>query len=485
MLQTQTYVFKLGKSMTQHQHSTSVGDQVYPQDWLALAALALAQFMLILDVTVINVALPDLSRDLGLSAEAAGWTIAAYAVPFGGLMLLGGRSADIFGSRRVFLIGLALFTSSSLAAGIAPNASTLIAARVLQGVGAALLSPAALATLTTRFTGRNRHRALGVWAAIGGIGAAAGVLLGGLLTDGPGWRWIFYINVPVGVLVAIVVPLLVPAVSANSAKRRLDVVGGAIVTLAMASLTYGIMNAGPGAELMAWLPPLLVAIGLLIAFVVVERRAAEPLIDLSVFGRQPIRAGIFVMLLASALLIGGFFLLSFVLQGRMLWSPLTTGLAFLPVALGTLVGAHLGGTFVSRVGGRAVAGVAFVVAAAGFGIAALQLDTAALLIAGVSIAAFGLGAAFVASTTTALSHVAHHEAGVISGLINTFHEVGGALGVAAMSALAASSLVAPRLDAGFALGLAVWAVVALGAAAVATLLVPPGKPAADAPRFAH
>lgn len=471
--------------MSPHQHLTSVENRVHLSDWLALAALALAQFMLILDVTVINVALPDLSRDLGLSAEAAGWAIAGYAIPFGGLMLLGGRSADLFGSRRVFLVGLTLFTAASFAAGIAPNAATFIGARVMQGIGAALLSPAALATLTTRFSGQNRHRALGVWAAIGGIGAAAGVLLGGVLTDGPGWRWVFYINVPVGVLVAIVVPLLVPAVPANSGGRRLDVVGGAVVTAAIASLTYCVMNGGPAADLMAWLTPLLVAIGLIIAFAVVERRIADPLIDLSVFGRQPIRAGIFVMLLASALLIGGFFLLSFVLQGRMLWSPLITGLAFLPVALGTLVGAHLGGTFISRVGGRAVASVAFLAAAVGFGTAALQLDNAALLIAGISIAAFGLGAALVASTTTALSHVAHHEAGVISGLINTFHEVGGALGVAAMSALAASSLTAPELDRGFALGLAVWAVVAVGSAAAAVFLVPPGKPAADAPRFAH
>lgn len=471
--------------MSHVQHSSDPTEQVHIRDWLALAALALAQFMLILDVTVINVALPDLSRDLGLSAEAAGWAIAGYAIPFGGLMLLGGRSADLFGSRRVFLIGLALFTGASLAAGIAPDASTLIGARALQGVGAALLSPAALATLTTRFTGRNRHRALGVWAAIGGVGAAAGVLLGGLLTDGPGWRWIFYVNVPVGVLVALVVPLLVPSMPANGTGRRLDIVGGTIVTAAMASLTYGIMNAGPGSELMAWLIPLLVAVGLVVAFVFVEQLVAEPLIELSVFRRPPIRAGIFVMALASALLIGGFFLLSFVLQGRMQWSPLTTGLAFLPVALGTLVGAHLGGTLVSRVGGRVVASAAFTVAAAGFGTAALQLDAVTLLITAISVAAFGLGAAFVASTTTALSHVAHHEAGVISGLINTFHEVGGALGVAAMSALAASSLMAPALDGGFALGLTAWAIVALGSAAVAALLVPPGKPAADAPRFAH
>jgi predicted MFS family arabinose efflux permease len=182
------------------------------------------------------------------------------------------------------------------------------------------------------------------------------------------------------------------------------------------------------------------------AFVFVERKAAEPLIDLSVLGRRPVRAGIVVMLLASALLIGGFFLLSFILQARLEWSPLVTGLACLPVALGALVGAHLGGNLISHPGGRTIAGIAFTVAAAGFGVAALQLDNIAVLVAGIAMAALGLGAAFVASTTTALSHVGHHEAGVVSGLVNTFHEVGGALGVAAVSALAASSLLVPALD---------------------------------------
>jgi EmrB/QacA subfamily drug resistance transporter len=471
--------------MSHAQQNAVHSDQATLADWLALAALALAQFMLILDVTVINVALPDLSRDLGLSAGAAGWAIAAYAVPFGGLMLLGGRSADLFGSRKVFLVGLTLFTAASLIAGIASDAAMLIGARVAQGIGAALLSPSALATLATRFTGNNRHRALGIWAAIGAVGAAAGVLLGGILTDGPGWRWVFYVNVPVGVLVAIVVPPLVPASRIEGTGRRLDVIGGALVTLAIASLTYGIMNARPEAELWTWLIPLAVAVALITAFIFAERRGAAPLIDLQVFSRQPIRAGIFVMLVASGLMIGAFFLLSFALQVRLGWSPLNTGLAFLPLALGTLVGAHLGGMFVSRIGGRAVAGVAFAVAAAGFGLAAIQLDTVALLIAGVSAAAVGLGGAFVASTTTALSHVAHHEAGVISGLINTFHEVGGAVGVAAMSALAASSLLTPAISGGFEFGLTAWAFIALASAAISALLVPPGKPAADAPRFAH
>jgi MFS family permease len=253
--------------MSHAQQNAVHSDQATLADWLALAALALAQFMLILDVTVINVALPDLSRDLGLSAGAAGWAIAAYAVPFGGLMLLGGRSADLFGSRKVFLVGLTLFTAASLIAGIASDAAMLIGARVAQGIGAALLSPSALATLATRFTGHNRHRALGIWAAIGAVGAAAGVLLGGILTDGPGWRWVFYVNVPVGVLVAIVVPPLVPASRIEGTGRRLDVIGGALVTLAIASLTYGIMNARPEAELWTWLIPLAVAVALITAFI--------------------------------------------------------------------------------------------------------------------------------------------------------------------------------------------------------------------------
>jgi MFS family permease len=228
-------------------------------DWLALAALALAQFMLILDVTVINVALPELSAEIGMKAGSVGWAIAAYAIPFGGLMLLGGRAADLFGSRRVFLIGLALFTAASLTAGLSVNESMLLAARALQGVGAALLSPAALATLTTRFSGRDRHRALAIWAAIGGVGAAAGVLLGGLLTEGPGWRWIFYVNVPVGVLVALLLPLLVPPTPAHSRGESLDIAGGLIITAATASLSYGIMNARPESDILAWLAPIAAA----------------------------------------------------------------------------------------------------------------------------------------------------------------------------------------------------------------------------------
>lgn len=454
-------------------------------DWLALAALALAQFMLILDVTVINVALPDLSAEIGMKAGSAGWAIAAYAIPFGGLMLLGGRAADLFGSRRMFLIGLVLFTAASLTAGLAVNESMLLAARALQGIGAALLSPAALATLTTRFSGADRHRALAVWASIGGVGAAAGVLLGGLLTDGPGWRWIFYINVPVGVLVALLLPLLVPPTPGHGRGMRLDFAGGLLVTAATASLSYGIMNARPDAELLTWLVPITASIILFVVFAIVERRIAEPLINLGVLGRRPIRAGIFVMTFASALLIAGFFMLSFVLQGRLQWSPLNTGLAFLPVALGTLIGAHLSGNLVSQVGGRSIAVGAFSLAAAGFALAALQLDSVVVLIASIAVAAFGLGGAFVASTTTALSHVEHHEAGVVSGLVNTFHEMGGALGVAAVSAIAASSLASPVLGSGFIQAFGVSAAVALATAATAALLVPAGKPAAGTPRFAH
>jgi MFS family permease len=227
------------------------------------------------------------------------------------------------------------------------------------------------------------------------------------------------------------------------------------------------------------------AIVLFAVFAAVERTVAEPLISLGTFARRPIRAGIFVMTFATALLIAGFFLLSFVLQGRLQWSPLDTGLAFLPVALGTLIGAHLSGNFIAHVGGRIIATGAFGVAAMGFALAALQLDNVPVLIGGIAIAALGLGGAFVASTTTALSHVAHHEAGVVSGLVNTFHEMGGALGVAAVSAIAASSLTSPQIEGGFIQAFGVSALIAGVTAVTAALLVPPGKPAAGTPRFAH
>lgn len=449
--------------------------------WLALALLCLAQFMLILDVTVINVALPELSRDINLAPASAAWAIAAYAIPFAGLMLLGGRAADLLGSRRVFMAGLGVFVLASLAAGFATDALMLLVARAVQGVGAAFLSPAALSTVTRLFSGHSRHRALAVWGAIGGTGAAAGVLLGGLLTAGPGWRWIFFVNVPIGILVALLVPLVVPA-SRGLGDGKFDAIGAILATLGTASLVVGITQIGSGGN---WMVSVGAAVLLLGAFALRERLTAKPLIDLRLLARRPIQAGALLMLVATGLLVGSFFLLSFALQSRFGWTALDTGLGFLPVAVATIVGAHLAGHAVGHLGGRVVAVAGLVIAAAALGFAVMQLGAPILLIAAVATTALGLGAVFVSATTTAMAHTGAHETGVVSGLVNTFHELGGAMGAAILATVAATSLAAPQVAGGFVDALMLSALVAGAAALIALLVVPGGKPAPGAPRFVH
>lgn len=380
--------------------------------WLALGLLSLAQLMLIIDVTVVNIALPELSDELSLGAGMAGWMIAAYAIPFGSLLLIGGRLADRFGPRRLFLSGIALFTGASLGAGLAPDASWLLAARTAQGVGAALLSPAALSSVTLLFAGSERHRALAIWGAVGGAGAALGVLAGGLLTGGPGWRWIFFVNVPIGVVVAFAVPLVVPAM-----------------------------------------------------------RAAAGAFPLRALVRRPALTGAAMMLGGTGLLVGGFFTLSFRLQDGLGFSPTLTGLSFLPVALGALAGAHAAGHLVMHLGAKGLAALGFGLAAAGLGGTMLASGSALLLVAAMSVATMGCGMVLVAATVTAMTSAGAGESGVVSGLVNTFHELGAAGGVSVLAM------------AGGGFGLA--AGVATAAMVLALLLVPAIRPAADAPRFAH
>lgn len=473
--------------MHHHSNPASHADTAAPAHapasrWLALGLLCLAQFMLILDVTVINVALPELSAEIGLAARDAGWAITAYAVPFAGLMLLGGRSADLFGARRTFLAGLVVFTLGSLWAGFAADATSLLAARVAQGMAAAFLSPSALAMVTHLFHGHDRHRALAVWGAIGGTGAAVGVLLGGLLTAGPGWRWIFFVNVPVGAMVALGLPFLVPAIR-GIADGRLDLMGALLATLATASLIYGVAASGSGGPLWMW--ALAAAVAIYAVFVLVEMSSAKPLVDLRLLGRRPIQAGALLMLVGTGLLVGAFFLLSFLLQGRLGWSALDTGLGFLPVALTTIVGAHLAGHAIGHLGARTVAVAGLAVAAASLGLGTLVLDSPLLLIGAVALAALGLGPAFVAATTTAMASAGPHEAGIVSGLVNTFHEVGGAIGVAVLASVAAASLADPTELSGFGSALALAAGAAAAGLLIAALVVPPGRPAPGAPRFVH
>ncbi|GAA5018952.1 MFS transporter [Streptomyces siamensis] len=453
-----------------------------PRRWAALALICLAQFMLVLDVTVVNVALPDMAADLDLGRSTMTWVVTAYTLCFGGLMLLGGRLADALGARRTLLAGLVLFTAASLLTGLAQNATTLLGGRIGQGVGAALLSPAALSLVATTFHGTERNKALGVWAAIGGIGSAAGVLLGGALTDGPGWQWVFFINVPVGLLLLVALPALVPARTPQPA--RLDVPGALLVTAGTAALIYGLVEAGDdGWADTSTVLPLAGALVAYTAFVAVERAGRAPLMDLRMFTRRPVLAGAFLMLVATALLIAYFFLGSVYLQHIRGFSPLETGLVFLPVAVATGIGAHLGSRLVGRIGSRPTAAAGMAVAAAGTIPLTRLSETGnvyAGLLPGFVVAALGLGAVFVTATTTALAMVEHEEAGLASGVVNTFHEVGGSIGVAVVSTVAASGFERGSVG-GFGDAFTVCAVAAGAGAVVALGLVPRGRPRMTGP----
>ena len=446
--------------------------------WLVLGLLAFVQFMLVVDITVVQIALPSVGADLGLGRESLTWVVTTYTLVFGGLMILGGRLADLFGARRTLLIGLVIFTAASAAGGLAGSGTLLIGGRAAQGLGAALLSPAALSIITTTFYDKDRSRALGIWAAIGGAGAAAGVLLGGLLTAGPGWQWVFFVNVPIGLAALVLLPRLVPA-QLGAGRRSVDVPGALLVTAATGLLIYGLVNAGDAgwgsASTMGTLLAAAAAYGL---FLVVEAKTAVPLMDLRTMSRRPVVSGMFLMLVATGLLLGLFFLTSPLLQEVRGYSALETGLVFLPVALAITAGAQVGAHLLGRVGGRAVAAGSFVVTAIG---AALLTQVGESVWTGVLpgflLAAFGIGPLFVTATSTTLANVPSAEAGVASGVVTTFHELGGSIGVAVMSTVAAASLAGPVVNGtdGFSAGYAACAIAAAVSGAIALVLVPGGK----------
>lgn len=413
----------------------------HPLRWTALGLLGLAQLMLILDITVVAIALPDMGAELDLSRAALTWVVSGYALTFGSLMLLGGRAADLFGPKRIVLAGLAVFTVASLAAGFATGAPLLLASRIAQGVGAAMLSPAALSVVVRLFDGDERNRALGIWSALGGGGAALGVLLGGLITAGPGWAWVFFINVPVGLAVLVALARILPRLP-RAGTGSLDIPGAALVAAATGALIYALIRAGDHGWLDGVTVALVAAAALVYgAFALWQRRATTPLMDLRLLGRRPVVAGIFVIAVTTALMVGAFFLGSFYLQNREGHGALMTGVLFLPVALLTMAAAAAAGRVIGRLGARLLAVVSLAVAAAGFLVPALWSGTAAM-VTGVSVAAAGLGALFVVASATALASVAPHEAGVTSGIVSTFHEFGASAGAAAVSSAAATSIAA-------------------------------------------
>jgi EmrB/QacA subfamily drug resistance transporter len=447
----------------------------HPRRWRTLGLLGVAQLMLILDVTVVAVALPDISADLGLGRQLLTWVVSGYTLAFGGLLLLGGRAADLFGARRLVLVGLALFTGASLLAGLAPTGWALLAGRVLQGLSAAFLSPSALSLVVTMFDGAERDRALGIWSALGGGGAALGLLLGGALTAGPGWPWVFFVNVPVGLLLALSLRRALPPDAAGRPRGRLDLLGAALVTAATGTLIYALIQAGDRGWTSAATGLLAaIAAGLYLAFVVRVRHAAHPLMNLDLLVRRPVAVGTLLVLVATALMIAVFFLGTFWFQNYRGYNPLQTGLLFLPVALATMAGSTVAGRVLARLGPRLLGAAGLVVGGIGMWIAA-SVDGAAAMVAGIGLGAAGIGAVFVVAAATALGQVGPAEAGLASGIVSTFHEFGAALGAAVVSSIAAASL-AGTDPAGFSRAFATAAIVA-AVAALVTLAIAPGRQA--------
>jgi EmrB/QacA subfamily drug resistance transporter len=408
--------------------------------WLALALLSVVQFMVVLDIAIVNVALPSIQVDLGFSQENLQWVISAYALVFGGFLLLGGRAADLLGRRRIFLGGVVVFTVASLLAGLAWSEASLIAARALQGLGAAIITPAALSILSTTFAeGRERNIALGVWGAVGGFGAAAGVLLGGILTDLLSWEWIFFVNVPVGVIAFVLAPILL-AESRDARVKRFDAPGAILVTAGLSSLVYAITQAGQDGWLAGeTLTFLGVAVGLLVAFVGWELQHPEPLMRFGIFQTRTVAGANVAGFILGTALFSMFLMLTLYMQQVLGYSALKTGVAYLAVAGTAIVWSAVAAQLVTRLGVKPVltAGMAFLTAGlVYFTQVSVGGSYLADLLPGFLLIGVGIGFSFVPISIAALAGVQPAEAGLASGLINTSQQIGGALGIAALSTIA-------------------------------------------------
>jgi EmrB/QacA subfamily drug resistance transporter len=402
---------------------------------LTLVLLGATQFMVVLDISIVNVALPTIAQALKFSTENLQWVTTAYAITFGGLLLLGGRAADLLGRKRLFLIGLAVFSAASLACGLANSSSFLIAARAVQGIGAAIISPAALSILVTTFAeGPERNRALGIWGGIAGFGGVAGVLLGGILVGAVDWRWIFFINVPVGILVALGSVRVMVESRIEREVRRYDVAGAVSVTAGLMILVYALVGTSDhGWTSARSLGLFAVALVLVLAFLVIESRSKEPLLPLSIFRNRTLSGANVVGFLVGAGVFSMFFFLSLYMQDVLLFKPLRTGLYYVPFGLVIIVAAGVSQQLVNRLGIRVVmaAGLLMLTAAMlWFARVPVQGSYVADLLPGFVIGAIGLGFAFVPDAIAALQGVPPERSGVASGLINTSQQIGGALGIA-------------------------------------------------------
>ncbi|MEU9290884.1 MFS transporter [Streptomyces sp. NPDC048275] len=408
---------------------------------IALFVIAAAQLMVVLDNTITNIALPAIQTDLGMSDANLAWIVNSYALAFGGLMLLGGKAGDLFGRRRLFQVGILVFTLASLLGGLAPNEGLLIGARILQGVGAALAAPSALALITTTFpVGKSRNTAMGVYAGMAGIGATAGLLLGGVLTDVLNWRWVFFVNIPIGLAVLAGTKTLVEA---ERHPGRLDVPGAITGTGGLIALVYGITRGGEH----GWTNGLSLAsfatAGVLLAvFLVIQSRAAEPMMPLRLL-KDRNRSGSYAsMLLLGAGMFATFYFLTLYMQLILGYSAVTTGFAYLPFSIGMATAAGVSSKLVSHMAPRLIAGPGLLVAAAGmFWFATLKADSsyAGHLLPAMLVTGIGLGMSFVPLTLGAVSGVDHQDTGMASALLNTAQQIGGALGLAVLSTISTSA----------------------------------------------
>src|SRR4051794_37806664 len=459
--------------------------------WFALAALVAAQFMVVLDVAIVNVALPSIKTDLHFTEQSLQWVITAYAIMFGGFLLLGGRMSDLLGRRRLFIAGIALFTVSSLLAGFAWSEASLIAFRATQGLGGALLAPAALSILTTTFAeGRERNIALGVWGAVSGSGAAAGVLLGGFLTSSLAWSWIFFINVPVGAALLATAPFFLRESRADLGHRNFDLAGATTITGGLMLLVYAMTRAteiGWGSAQTIGL--LAASAGLILSFVVIELRSKAPLLPMRIFRLRSLTGANVTSFLVGTALFSQFFLGTLYMQQVLHYSAMKTGVAYLPLTLTIIVLAGVAQNLVTRVGVRRVLPVGLVLATAALLLLAqLPADGKYFfdIFPAFVLSAIGLAFTFIPLTIAALMGVQESDAGVASGLFNTTQQIGGAIGLAAASTIAitftgnyvdshpgASTVSAPALTYGFQIAFYVLAGVAGLAAVLAAVLIAP------------
>ena len=461
--------------------------------WSTLAVIAIAQFMVVLDVTIVNVALPDIQQDLGFSASGLQWVVSAYTLLFGGFLLLGGRAADLIGRRRLFIAGLALFGVTSLLAGLAQNPEQLVLLRAVQGLGGALLSPAAFAILTVTFKqGRERNIAMGVWGGLAGLGGTLGVIAGGLLVDSLSWRWVFLVNVPIAIALAVIIPFFVgESRITTTGTRTFDVAGALLSTAGLLAIVLGVIRAEPlGWSSFEVIALLIGGLALLAAFVRVEARSAAPLVPLSLFRSRGLTTSILALALNGAAFLAMFFLTAIFLQQVRGLTALETGLQFLPMGIAAIASAVLASQLVTRFGTKPVQ----------FGGAALSVvgllllsradatgSYALTILPGLVLFGMGIIAVGTPASISAVSDVSHEQAGAASGVVNAGYQVGGALGLAAITTLAtthAESLVtggAGQQDAlvgGFERGLLIAAVFA-AANIVMALGAPRLRPTAD------